>query len=399
MLIAFSQAMSVDRPPNLRLMSSFPTPVLESDGVHLTSFSGLEYLIHLFDAAELIMEGLDDSPEDVLLKQCESKHVLEDRVLFLEKEHQRLTKIVENKIAIDAELADYRKNERNEDCFMIEGLPRIPSEIVGKEWQELATKHVKEVVVPLMGKDCDIVVVQNATARHQGAKVKYSVKLSSISESKAIKKKFGLLFVGGDHRPPHLKKIAIRNRVTPETTIRRSIMQLLGSRYKAANPGSKVQVIGFEPRPLLKITPSSSASDRRVKSYNFIDAVRMLPTNFSASETSEIMEKINNPKLLGKMRSLFIVLSDDDYRQKMHKSNPKETGPSNLQSTNSKGHPPMEVSDPAPGLSASSSSGSKSGSKRKFQEKSGSSGSGGKSGSSGSGAKSDTSLESNPPKK
>ena len=219
MLIAFSQAMSVNRPPNLRLMSSFPTPVLESDGVHLTSFSGLEYLIHLFDAAESIMEGLDDSPEDVLLKQCESNRVLEDRVLVLEKEHQRLTKIVEHKIAIDAELADCRENERNEDCFMIEGLPRIPSEIVGKEWQELATKHVKEVVVPFMGKDCDIVVVQNATARHQGAKVKYSVKLSSISESKAIKKKFGLLFVGGDHRPPHLKKIAIRNRVTPETTI------------------------------------------------------------------------------------------------------------------------------------------------------------------------------------
>ena len=368
------------------------------------------------------MEGLDDSPEDVLLKQCESNRVLEDRVLVLEKEHQRLTKIVEHKIAIDAELADCRENERNEDCFMIEGLPRIPSEIVGKEWQELATKHVKEVVVPFMGKDCDIVVVQNATARHQGAKVKYSVKVSSISESKAIKKKFGLLFVGGDHRPPHLKKIAIRNRVTPETTIRRSIMQLLGSRYKAANPGSKVQVIGFEPRPLLKITPSSSASDRRVKSYNFIDAVRMLPTNFTATETSEIMEKINNPRLLGKMRSLFIVLSDDDYRQKMHKSSPKEAGPSDLQSTTSEGHPQMEASDPAPGLSASSNSGSKSGSKGKFQEKSGSSGSGGKSGSSSSsgksgnsvsggksgssgnknlkrGAESDTSLESNPPKK
>ena len=199
-------------------------------------------------------------------------------------------------------------------------------------------------------------------------------------------------------------------------------MQLLGSRYKAANPGSKVQVIGFEPRPLLKITPSSSASDRRVKSYNFIDAVRMLPTNFTATETSEIMEKINNPRLLGKMRSLFIVLSDDDYRQKMHKSGPKEAGPSDLQSTTSAGHPQMEASDPAPGLSASSNSGSKSGSKGKFQEKSGSSGSGGKSGSSSSsgksgnsvsggksgssgnknlkrGAESDTSLESNPPKK
>ena len=403
-LISFSQAMSVDRPPNLRLMSSFPTPILEPDGVHLTSFSGLEYLIHLFDASELIIEGLGDSPEDVLLSLCESTRVLEDRVLVLEKEHQRLNKIVEHKIAIDAELADYRENERSEDCFMIEGLPLIPSTIFSKEWQVLATKHVKEVVVPLMGKDCDIVVVQNATARHQGAEVKYCVKLSSTAESKAIRRKFGSLFVGGDHRPPHLKKIAIRNRVTPETTIRRSIMQLLGARYKASNPGSKVQVIGFDPRPLLKITPASSASDRRMKLYNFIEAVKTLPTNFSSAETAEILKKINNPKLVGRMRFLFIVLSDDEYRQKMSKINPKE--PKSDQSSSSEGNPPSGAGDstPDPHSSSSSGSGSQVSSKGKFGGKSGGSGSGGRSGSSGSKnlkrvAESDTSLESNPSKK
>ena len=100
-IIAFSQTMAADRPPNLKLMSSFPHPSLESDGVHLSSFSGLEYLIHLFDSAEQIMDSLDAPPEAVLLKQCESNRVLEDRVLVLEKEHQRLAKVVEHKIAID----------------------------------------------------------------------------------------------------------------------------------------------------------------------------------------------------------------------------------------------------------------------------------------------------------
>ena len=394
-LISFSQAMSADRPPNLHLMSSFPTPALEPDGVHLTSFSGLEYLIHLFDASELIIEGLGDTPEDVLLKQCESTRLLGDRVLVLEKEHQRLSKVVENKIAIDAELADYRENERNEDCFMIEGLPLIPSTIVGKEWQVLASKHVQEVVAPLMGQECDIVVVQNATARHQGAEVKYSVKVSTVAESKAIRRKFGAFFIGGDHRPPHLKKFAIRNKVTPETTIRRSILMLLGARYKASNPGSKVQVIGFDPRPLLKITPASSASDRRIKSYNFIEAVKVLPTNFSAAESAEILKKINNPKYIGKMRSLFIVLSDDEFRAKMSKIKPTQSSTESGQ---------LQGAGDSPPDSGSSGSGPKTGSKGKFGSKPSGSGSGGKSGSSGSKnlkrtADSDTSLESNPPKK
>ena len=242
-LIAFSQAMASDRPPNLRVMSSFPNPSYIDDGVHLNPYSGLEYLIHLFDGSELVLDGLDDSPEDVLLRQCESNRVLEDRVLVLEQDHQRLSKLVENKIAVDSELADFRENERTEDCFMIEGLPLIPSEIVGKAWQELAIKHVKEVIVPLMGRDMDIVVVQNATARHEGAEVKYSVKMASTSDSKAIRTKFGSFFLGQkDGRPPQFKPYSIRNRVTPETKVRIEILKLLASRYKASNPGSKVQV-------------------------------------------------------------------------------------------------------------------------------------------------------------
>ena len=243
-LIAFSQSMTPDRPPNLRLMPSFPSPAFIDDGVHLTPFSGLEYLIHLFDSSELILDSLADRPEDVLMKQCESNRVLEDRVLVLEQDHQRLSKLVENKIAVDSELADFRENERNEDCFMIEGLPLIPSEIVGKPWQDLAVKHVKEVIVPLMGRDMDIMVVQNATARHEGADVKYSVRMASVQDSKAIRLKFGSFFLGSkDGRPPQFKPYSIRNRVTPETKVRIEILKLLASRYKASNPGSKVQVL------------------------------------------------------------------------------------------------------------------------------------------------------------
>ena len=88
-----------------------------------------------------------------------------------------------------------------------------------------------------------IVVVQNVTNRFRDAEVKYSVKMASTSDSKAIRTKFGSFFLGQkDGRPPQFKPYSIRNRVTPETKVRIEILKLLASRYKASNPGSKVQV-------------------------------------------------------------------------------------------------------------------------------------------------------------
>ena len=52
--------------------------------------------------------------------------------------------------------------------------------------------------------------------------------------------------------------------------------------------------------------------------------MRDLPTNFSPAEIESILKRINNPKLLGKMRSTFVVLSDDDYRKKLFKSRPRQ---------------------------------------------------------------------------
>ena len=335
------------------------------------------------------MDGLDSSPEDVLIRQCESTRVLEDRVLVIEKEQQRLSKVIENKIAIDSELADFRENERTEDCFMIEGLPLIPSEIVGKEWQLLAIKHVKEVITPLMGRDVDIIVVQNATARYQGAPVKYSVKLSSVADSRAIRTKFGSFFVGSkDARPPQFKPYSIRNRITPETKVRIEVLKLLGSRYRSSNPGSKVQIIGHDPRPRLKITPSASATDRRIKVYNYIEAVQTFPTNFSASEVDSILKKVNNPKLLGKMRSIFIVLSDDDYRKKSFKQGSQNAGSVEASDEVVSGANTTPISVPGSGHGSKSGSGSKS-----------KSGSGSKSSKRNDKRPADTSLEAAPAKK
>ena len=45
-LTLFSQVLTSDGPQNLYLLPSFATPEFEDNGVHLTSYSGLEYIMH-----------------------------------------------------------------------------------------------------------------------------------------------------------------------------------------------------------------------------------------------------------------------------------------------------------------------------------------------------------------
>ena len=111
------------------------------------------------------------------------------------------------------------------------------------------------------------------------------------------------------------QKFDIKSRVTHETSIRVSLLKLMAQRYCDSNPGGKAQVIHYDPRPLIKITPPSSSSDRRTRSYNFVEAAKTFPSNFTASELDPILKRIN-PKLSGKLRSIFIVLSDDVYQKK-----------------------------------------------------------------------------------
>ena len=97
--------------------------------------------------------------------------------------------------------------------------------------------------------------------------------------------------------------------------VRIDVLKLLGKKYRDSNQGSRVQVIGYDPRPVIKITPPPSASDRRIKVYNYVEAVTKLPMNFSGTELEPIMRRIN-PELLGKIQSLFIVLSDDQFKKR-----------------------------------------------------------------------------------
>ena len=105
--------------------------------------------------------------------------------------------------------------------------------------------------------------------------------------------------------------------MTTATLARIAILQLYGKRYEESNPGSSYKVIGYEPRPVLKIFPASDATDKRIQSYNFIEAVSTLPSSFTETEIDELLNRIS-PKLHGSLKSILVVVSDD-----MLKSRPK----------------------------------------------------------------------------
>ena len=123
--------------------------------------------------------------------------------------------------------------------------------------------------------------------------------------SRLIRKKFGSFFLGGkNRRPKDLKPVNIRNQVTAQTKTRVEVLKLLTKKYQDSNPDGRTQVISFEARPLIKITPPPSAQDRRIKTYNYVEAVKKLPCNFSSSWFTPILRS-TNPELVGQVLSLL----------------------------------------------------------------------------------------------
>jgi len=83
----------------------------------------------------------------------------------------------------------------------------------------------------------------------------------------------------------------------------------LGKNYKDSNSGSKFQVIGYEPRPILKLIPPPESSNR-IQVYTFIEAVRKLPAIFPEEDLAKVTRQAS-AQFPGRLRSLFVVLSDD----------------------------------------------------------------------------------------
>ena len=160
-----------ERPANVFLLPSFPTPEFEKDGIHLNAYSGLEYLIHMFDSPNALLDGLESLCDQRLPEATEATRLLEDRVMVLEQDHRRLNQVVEVKTALDAELHDYHENISNEAFLVITGCQRILGQGT-REWQEKAKQEVSPILRKLMGRDIPIEFISNSTGPQPGALIR-----------------------------------------------------------------------------------------------------------------------------------------------------------------------------------------------------------------------------------
>ena len=314
----FSSMMSSkpDGVANIHLLPSFPTPTFEVDGIHLTPYSGLEFILHLYDSSNALIKTLTSSPEEVVIKSIESSRVLEDRMMALEQDHRRLNRAFEDKFAEDAEIADFQENMRYEDHFIVHGLAHIPK-CDPRVWQDKAKRIVGDFLRKLIERDVKVIFVKNITGKAKDSPSRYQVQVETATLSREIRDKFGTFFPKGkDERPDPFKGISVRNRLTHETRIRFNIMKILAQHWHASNPGSKIQHIGYESRPIIRLINAEGVGDFRVRSLTFIEAVRSLPISFSPDELEFILREVK-PKWHGKLRSLFVVISDDMIKRRL----------------------------------------------------------------------------------
>ena len=93
-LTRFSSDLIREKPANVHLLPSFPTPDFEADGLHLTAYSGLEFVLHLFDCSVEILDSINTDCATLAPRASEATRLLEDRMVALEQDHRRLNQVI-----------------------------------------------------------------------------------------------------------------------------------------------------------------------------------------------------------------------------------------------------------------------------------------------------------------
>ena len=314
----FSSTFGPNQPDNFHLLPSFACQDLAPDGVHLAPVSGLHYMLHLFDQTEtqvaLVLTGTGPQQFASVFEAVRHQN---DRLSYLESRHGHLERRVDIKTAIDSEFSDWQLNRSEEDWIVVAGLPRLPEN--SDRWQDAAKKQVTEAIHLILKAnrarfDFKVVYVGNPFRYQNHRSTLYNVRMDSVSSSERIRD-----LNSGFHRairpvprPPGLKDVSFRNKVTKETKIRIAILRQLGNIFKDQNQGGSFKVRGFESRPLLMLVPARGSSTKQ-RTYNFIQAVSTLPASFTDEHLIRIYSVVGNSNQ-GCLQDLFVVLNDDTHQ-------------------------------------------------------------------------------------
>ena len=317
----FSGILSDAKPENLHMMPSFNTQELNPDGVHLNPVSGLHFVLHLFDQAELIMQNLVSTPNAQLVRVQEACRRQDDRLTFIEQRHARLDRRADLRAASDAEFRDWVTNRNEEDWLTIQGAPRL-SQKGRSEWQVAAKKQVTDIIklvfnIHKVHLSFKVLYVKNPIPFRTTGQTILNVRMNSVEASERVRETYSGFFRKNSpiKLPGSLKGVSIHNKVTLDTRIRISILHALGSVYTETNPRSRYKVRGFESRPLLMTIPAPDDTTSRVRVYNFIEAACNLNGGLSDESLMKIHQKIGTHHD-GQLQTLFVIL-DDDQRERI----------------------------------------------------------------------------------
>ena len=334
--------MAAGKPANVHLIPSFSHQELLPDGVHLTPVSGLHYVIHLFDQAEVALASAASTSEARLDHVQETVRHHDDRLVFLESRHGQLARTGDLKVARDAEFSDWMINKSEEDWLTILGLKRIGGELSKRDWQAAAKRQVGEFLTAVLKAqrvDLHFTIFYVANANRYGSGLPIlNVQLNSVEVSARFRELYSGFFRKDNpvRLPSSMKGVSVRNKITHDTRIRIEIMKQLGARWQSTNQGSVFHVRGYDPRPVLTLVPAPGSSGR-VKQLNFIEAVTTLPPNLSDEALGRIFGVVVN-RHKGALRSHFVVLNDDDRErcQELARSS-RKPAPSQSQPSRARG--------------------------------------------------------------
>ena len=217
----FSAVLSPDHPPNFHLLPGFSCQELMPDGIHLNPVSGLHYILHVFDQTERALQLMTANADQQLVVFKESVRQNNDRVSYLENRHGGLQQQVDRRTAIDAEFPDWMINRSEEDWLTVQGLPRLSGT---NDWQSNARRQVADTIKVVLhanrtNLDFEVVYVSNPFRYQPNRPNSYNVRMDSVRSAKRIRELFSGFF--RHHRPvtrpPPLKGVSIRNKITPDT--------------------------------------------------------------------------------------------------------------------------------------------------------------------------------------
>ena len=291
----------------------------ESDGVHLTQDSGMNFISIVLESAERFFEAVaidltEGSEGNDSTEASVEQNKMEKRIEKLEADMREIKKQkIKNDIVFARlrEDVDYERNRQKEDRVVINHLKvtDVPADHKSKmdHYKHLAAEVFEYLIPDFTGK---VMWIQAGRNPENGESLPMlEVRLDNVKAASDIRKAFAKKSREG--LTNKFEKIFITNCITKSTRVRVEIMKAIAR--KLTREGEMAYVAGFIPRPVLHI--KKVVEGKRTfpyKTFTFVDCV----TRFGNLVMDSDLTYAYNQALPfdGELEQNFIILNEKGLR-------------------------------------------------------------------------------------